>query len=127
MREQLELQIYGEDKQQIVTDLELAASEDQVWSRYVLMETEQLNIYARNKRYTSALQTFQIELKHTPVTTIDTILQQISVLLMMILTCCLCLSCCSIVMRQRCKFRRQVTDDEADRVEVDADGNVIDA
>ena len=61
--EQLELNIIGENKQQVVRDIELAStSPDIEWERYQLVNTDALQIFARNKNKTLTSQTFTINL-----------------------------------------------------------------
>ena len=58
-KEQLELNIIGDNKQQLVRDRELASTDpDLEWERYALVNTEELRIYARNLEKTSEFHTF---------------------------------------------------------------------
>jgi len=57
----MEVNIIGSDKQQLVRNNELAStSPDEEWERYVLVDTETLQIFARNKIETIASRTFQM-------------------------------------------------------------------
>ena len=50
IKEQLELNIIGEKKQQLVQDAELASSSPEIeWERFALVNTKGINIFARNK------------------------------------------------------------------------------
>ena len=63
VRETIELNILGATKQEQVTDIELASqSADNPWERYVLLDTQTLEIFVRNK-YNSEEATFQITLQ----------------------------------------------------------------
>ena len=58
VRETIELNILGATKQEQVTDIELASTDaNNPWERYVLLETQTLQIFVRNK-YNSAEPTF---------------------------------------------------------------------
>lgn len=62
--EQLELNIVGNKKQQLVRDNELVSTDPDIeFEKYTLVNTEALQIFARNKDTTNALQTFQIKLR----------------------------------------------------------------
>ena len=57
----MEVNIIGSEKQQLVRNNELAStSPDEEWERYVLVDTETLQIFARNKIETIASRTFQM-------------------------------------------------------------------
>ena len=87
-------------------DAELeSTSPDIEWERYALVNTETLEIYARNRYRTSRYSTFQMKLKKTFSAEESSGLQQLTLLLMMILLCCLCMACCTVILRLRCKFR----------------------
>lgn len=108
LKEQLELNIIGDKKQQLVRDVELrSTSPDIEWERYALINTEQLTIYARNIRRTSEFKTFEIKLQQSFSIDEASGLQQLTMLLMMVLLCCLCMACCTVLLRLRCKFRNQ--------------------
>ena len=107
-------------------DNELAStSPDIEWERYALVNTESLQIFARNKKETSEFQTFEMKLKQTFSVEESSGLQQLTLLLMMILLCCLCMACCTVMLRLRCKFRNQRVNGEGidDMVER-AGGNI---
>jgi hypothetical protein len=57
------MNIIGDEKQQEVIDLELAStSPNTEWERFALVNTNQLQIYVRNKYDTPDQQTFMITL-----------------------------------------------------------------
>ena len=63
MRETIGLNIEGATAQEQVTDIELASTDaNNPWERYVLLETQSLDIFVRN-RYNSEEATFQITLE----------------------------------------------------------------
>ena len=74
------------------------------WENYVLVNTEQIQIFARNKDATDEQQTFQINLATTLSEEEATGLQQLTILLMLVLVCCLCVACCTVILRLRCKL-----------------------
>ena len=63
VKETIELKIIGERKSEHVSDVELhSTNKNTPWERYVLLETKQLEIYARNK-YNTFEPTFQVTLE----------------------------------------------------------------
>ena len=58
--------IIGGQKQQLVRDIELASSSPDIeFERYALVNTDMLQIFARNKKDTAESQTFLITLTQT--------------------------------------------------------------
>ena len=63
VKETIELNILGQSKQEQVNDIELASTDpENPWERYVLLETQSLEIYTRNK-YNTFESTFQITIE----------------------------------------------------------------
>ena len=103
VKETIELSILGQGKQEQVSDIELASTDpDNPWERYVLLETQSLEIYTRNK-YNTFESTFQITIEQADNNQAVALFQQMAMILMMMLMCCLCISCCSLICRLRCK------------------------
>ena len=58
--------IIGREKKQNVRDIELSSTgADIEWERYALISTTKLQIYAKNRKTTPDLQTFNIKLSKT--------------------------------------------------------------
>ena len=110
-------------------DIELAStSPDIEWERYQLVNTDALQIFARNKNRTPALQTFSITLVMSFSQEEKEGFAQLTLLLIMILLCCLCTACCLVLLRLKCKInRRSVRDDRMNDQDIERIEAGIDA
>ena len=93
-------------------DIELAStSPDIEWERYQLVNTDALQIFARNKNRTLVSQTFSITVKMNFSKEEVEGFAQLTLLLIMVLLCCLCTACCLVLLRLKCKINRHSVHD----------------
>ena len=118
--EELTLNIIGLTEQSEVTDDGLRATSPFRESElFLLRDTDEIEIYARNK-YESLVSTFEIRISQVYTYTQQAeMMESFLSLIFLLMICCTFLLCVSILSRVRCK--RRVSDDEIDRELQNAD------
>lgn len=85
-----------------VGDTELAStSPDIEWEQWQLQDMKLMRIHTRNK-YNANASTFQIKVSKIEARDLKDLVEQISVLITVMFSCCLCLTCCSVLVKLRC-------------------------
>lgn len=97
-----------------MTDKELASTDpDDPWERYVLLETQTLQIFTRNL-YNTNDSTFEITIQQSEDGGAARMFQQLIGLLLVLLCCCFGVSATSVLCRMRCGHKERVQDIAAD-------------
>ena len=76
------------------------------------MNTDRLLIFARNKQSTIEFQTFEMKLRQVDPPDVESWIQFLWPLILMMVLLCICVMCCAAASKLRCKQREEEADEE---------------